>query len=332
MQVSTKMNSILQSNCQTSGSGHSAKADMLADNWAACQSPDYHGGLRAGVRKVYVWHEKPLQRSKTNFSSISSMSIRSELIGSCVIRMRTCSSLTTSRWREFSNLSSKETNSGICKGLLSRKHKSVKKSDLTVLFWCECANDEIRGLWTIREGLTYRNFGTHILGITDIDLTWFYTFWRVCQVPSCRKREGQGPCEKKVGKSVVLDLFYIDGTVVVQSQWWSTCKLISIRPWGIRRNTYQVDGICVQVATESGMTYDSSSKRIPTQQQRYIDSFRPWSLSTSWQTHDRQGSRDRRQAEVRLQASWNPTLVPPCTLRYRWIPIVTLCLWKVPKP
>lgn len=164
-------------------------------------------------------------------------------------------------------------------GVTILKAQEYKKSNLTVLLRCECTNDEIRCLWTIRGRLTYRK-DTHILGITNIDLAWFYTFWGVCQVSSRRKGEGRCPCENKVGKSIILDLFYIDGTVVVQSQWWGTCKFIGIRPWVMHRNTYQVNGICVQVATESGMTCDSSPKRIPAQRRRCINSSRPWSLST----------------------------------------------------
>lgn len=90
------------------------------------------------------------QRSKMNFNSMSSMSTRSEPMGSWNILIRTCSIFVRSRWRELSSLSSNTTNSGTYFRYLSFPNSTIsneRSTYLSVFLPSEGTNDILGSLW-----------------------------------------------------------------------------------------------------------------------------------------------------------------------------------------
>lgn len=99
------------------------------------------------ISMICLWVVRCSHRSKMNLSSISSMSMISDEIGSWVTLIRRCSIFTTSRCNEFSSRSSKAINSGICI-LMSKSYKGLAHHfHLRIFFGRECPNDEVASLW-----------------------------------------------------------------------------------------------------------------------------------------------------------------------------------------
>lgn len=95
-----------------------------------------------------------LHRLKMNLSSTSSRSIRSALICSCAMRIRTCSTFTASRANELSSLSSNTMKSGIWwrkRQGQQRARSAVANIHLGILLCRESTNDKIGSLLKVLE-------------------------------------------------------------------------------------------------------------------------------------------------------------------------------------
>jgi len=57
---------------------------------------------------------------------------------------------------------------------------------------------------------------TYLLGVIKVDVTGLQALGRIRQVACSRQREMSGPGKDQVRHSIILDLFHIQETIVVQ--------------------------------------------------------------------------------------------------------------------